>query len=72
MAQLPQVWPRGYMVDMDLGPEARYKDVRCVKYERSASKVNRVLYIPYYYLFFDEGKLMEGSGRCSGNFWQVQ
>eukprot|EP00891_Asterochloris_glomerata_P008415 jgi/Astpho2/8415/Aster-01467 len=26
---------------VDLGPEARYKDVRCVKYERSASKVNR-------------------------------
>eukprot|EP00891_Asterochloris_glomerata_P001769 jgi/Astpho2/1769/fgenesh1_pg.00033_%23_2_t len=23
---------------MDLGPETRYKDVRCVKYERSASK----------------------------------
>ena len=41
------LWPRGYMVAMDLGPEARYKDVRCVKYERSASKVNRVLYIPY-------------------------
>ena len=39
------MWPRGYMVAMDLGPEARYKDVRCVK--RSASKVNRVLYIPY-------------------------
>ena len=37
------------MVAMDLGPEARYQDVRCVKYERSASKVNRVLYIPYYY-----------------------
>ena len=51
MAQLPQVWPRGYMVAMDLGPEARYKDVRCVKYERSASKVNRVLYIPYYYQY---------------------
>ena len=31
------------MVAMDLGPEARYKDVRCVKYERSACKVNRVL-----------------------------
>ena len=30
------------MVAMDLGPEARYKDVRCVNYERSASKVNRV------------------------------
>ena len=27
----------------------RYKDVRCVKYERSASKVNGVLYKPYYY-----------------------
>eukprot|EP00891_Asterochloris_glomerata_P000186 jgi/Astpho2/186/Aster-04643 len=27
--------PRGgYMVAMDLGPEARYKDVRCEKYER--------------------------------------
>ncbi len=37
------------MVAMDLGPGARYKDVRCVNYERSASKVNRVLYIPYCY-----------------------
>ena len=45
------MWPRGYMVAMDLGPEARYKDVRCEKYERSASKVNRVLYIPYYYQY---------------------
>ena len=39
------------MVAMDLGPEARYKDVRCVKYERSASKVNGVLYKPYYYQY---------------------
>ena len=60
------------MVAMDLGPEARYKDVRCVKYERSASKVNRVLYIPYLIIIIYKGKLMEGSGRCSGNFWQVQ
>ena len=44
-----KVWPRGYMVAMDLGPEARYKDERCVKYERSPSKVNRVLYLPYCY-----------------------
>ena len=40
---------QGNKVAVDLGPEAIYKDVRCVKYERSASKVNRVLYIPYYY-----------------------
>ncbi len=59
------------MVAMDLGPEARYKDVRCVKYERSPSKVNRVLYIPIIIIIY-KGKLMEGSGRCSGNFWQVQ
>ena len=25
----PTVWPRGYMVAMDLGSEPRYKDVRC-------------------------------------------
>ncbi len=43
------MWLRGYMVAMDLGPEAMYKDVRCAKYERSPSKVNRVLYIPSYY-----------------------
>ena len=59
------------MVAVDLGPEAIYKDVRCVKYERSASKVNRVLYIPIIIIFY-KGKLMEGSGRCNGNFWQVQ
>ena len=55
---------------MDLGPEAIYKDVRCVKYERSPSKVNRVLYIPIMINIY-KGKPMEGSGRCSGNFWQV-
>ena len=32
------------MVAMDLGPEARYKDVRCVKYERSASNVAQGLH----------------------------
>ncbi len=32
-----------------LGPEAIYKDVRCVKYERSPGEVNKVLYIPCYY-----------------------
>ena len=37
------------MVAMDLGPEARYKDVRCVKYERSPGEVNKVLYIPCSY-----------------------
>ena len=52
------------MVAMDLGPEARYKDERCVKYERSASKVNRVLYIPY----LISTLLREAHGR----FWQVQ
>ena len=36
------------MVAMDLRPEARYKDVRCVKYERSLGEVNKVLYIPCY------------------------
>ena len=51
------------MVAMDLGPEARYKDVRCVKYERSASKVNRVLYIPY---------LISMLREAHGRFWQVQ
>eukprot|EP00891_Asterochloris_glomerata_P002663 jgi/Astpho2/2663/fgenesh1_pg.00049_%23_26_t len=30
---------QGNKVAVDLGPEAIYKDVRCVKYERSASKV---------------------------------
>ena len=59
------------MVAMDLGPEARYKDVRCVKYERSASKVNRVLYVLYLSLSMKLIKLMECFCRCSGRFWQV-
>ena len=45
------MWPRGNKVAVDLGPEAIHKDVRCVKYKRSASKVNRVLHIPYYYQY---------------------
>ena len=53
-----------------LGSDARYKDVRCVKYERSASKVNRVLYIPIIIITY-QGKLMAGSGSCSKSVWQV-
>ena len=57
------------MFAMDLAPEARYKDVRSVKYERPASKVNRVLYIS---IIIYKGKLVEGSSRCSGTVRQVQ
>ena len=43
------MWPRGYMVAMNLAPEARYKDVRCVKYERSPGEGNEVLYTSHYH-----------------------
>ena len=33
-----KLWPRSYRVAVDLGPDARYKDVRCVKYQMSLAK----------------------------------
>ena len=39
--------------------------MRCVKYERFASKVKRVPYIPYHH------QIMDASGRCSRSVWQV-
>ena len=72
-----KLWPRGYMVAKDLGPEARYKDVRCVKYERSASKVNGLLNKPFNFNIYkvSSWKVLAGavetSDRCSRSVWQV-
>ena len=57
-------WPMGYMVAMDFGPEAMYKGVRCVKYERTLGEVNKVLYIPCYNYNIQR--------KAHGRFWQVQ